>query len=107
MKTLLLENIHRGAVVRLESSGMKVLSEKNSLDENQLISALDGVSILGIRSHTQISSRVLENARDLLAIGAYCIGTNQIDLHAASLHGVAVFNAPYSNTRSVAELVIC
>ena len=81
-------------------------SEKRSLDEQELISALEGVSVLGIRSRTCISSHVLENARDLIAIGAYCIGTNQIDLKAASLAGVAVFNAPYSNTRSVAELVI-
>ena len=64
------------------------------------------MSILGIRSRTQITSRVLDEAKDLQAIGAYCIGTNQVDLDAASLHGVAVFNAPYSNTRSVAELVI-
>lgn len=85
---------------------MCVLSEKKSLSEHELMSALEGVSILGIRSRTQISRRVVENARDLMAIGAYCIGTNQIDLEAASLRGVAVFNAPYSNTRSVAELVI-
>jgi D-3-phosphoglycerate dehydrogenase len=106
MKTLLLENVHAGAVARLERLGAQVVSAKRSLDEDELISALQGVSILGIRSRTCISSRVLENARDLIAIGAYCIGTNQIDLRAASLAGVSVFNAPYSNTRSVAELVI-
>jgi len=106
MKTLLLENIHPGAVAALESGGIQVLSARDAQDEDGLIAKLDGVSILGIRSRTQISSRVFERARDLLAVGAYCIGTNQIDLHAASLHGVAVFNAPYSNTRSVAELVI-
>jgi len=90
----------------LERSGMSVSQVKNAMDEESLVAHLDGVSVLGIRSRTQISSRVVERARDLLAIGAYCIGTNQVDLNAASLHGVAVFNAPYSNTRSVAELVI-
>jgi D-3-phosphoglycerate dehydrogenase len=106
MKTLLLENIHPKAVSALEGGEIRVMSERKSLGEQDLISKLEGVSILGIRSRTHISSRVLENARDLLAIGAFCIGTNQIDLDAASLRGVAVFNAPYSNTRSVAELVI-
>jgi D-3-phosphoglycerate dehydrogenase len=106
MNTLLLENIHASAVATLESNGLIVRSAASALEEENLISKLQGVSILGIRSRTQISSRVFEHARDLLAIGAYCIGTNQIDLDAASLHGVAVFNAPYSNTRSVAELVI-
>jgi D-3-phosphoglycerate dehydrogenase len=106
MNTLLLENIHPSAVATLESSGVNVQSVGSALEEESLISKLQGVSILGIRSRTQISSRVFEHARGLLAIGAYCIGTNQIDLDAASLHGVAVFNAPYSNTRSVAELVI-
>jgi D-3-phosphoglycerate dehydrogenase len=106
MNTLLLENIHPSALATLESSGVIVQSAGSALEEESLIAKLQGVSILGIRSRTQISSRVFEHARDLLAIGAYCIGTNQIDLNAASLHGVAVFNAPYSNTRSVAELVI-
>jgi len=85
---------------------MDVVTQKKGLDEHDLIAALDEVCILGIRSRTQITARVLEKAKNLQAIGAYCIGTNQIDLDAASLNGVAVFNAPYSNTRSVAELVI-
>jgi D-3-phosphoglycerate dehydrogenase / 2-oxoglutarate reductase len=106
MKTLLLENIHPIAISALEKKRMLVKAETKSLSEMELITALDGVSLLGIRSRTQISRRVLENCPDLLAIGAYCIGTNQIDLEAASMRGVAVFNAPYSNTRSVAELVI-
>ena len=106
MKTLLLENIHPDAAEMLTSRGAQVQTDKNALDEESLIARLDGVSILGIRSRTQISSRILDRAKDLLAIGAYCIGTNQIDLNAASLRGIAVFNAPYSNTRSVAELVI-
>jgi D-3-phosphoglycerate dehydrogenase len=106
MKTLLLENVHPKAVSTLENGKMFVTSEKKSLSEDELTSALRGVSVLGIRSRTQVTRRVLDNARDLVAIGAYCIGTNQIDLEAASLRGVAVFNAPFSNTRSVAELVI-
>ena len=106
MKTLLLENIHSSAAETLTHNGLQVESIKSALDEESLIARLDGVSILGIRSGTQITNRVLDRSKNLLAIGAYCIGTNQIDLNAASLHGVAVFNAPYSNTRSVAELVI-
>jgi D-3-phosphoglycerate dehydrogenase len=85
---------------------MQVRSLTGSLAENQLIDALQGISLLGVRSRTQVTRRVLENAPDLTAIGAFCIGTNNIDLDAASLRGVPVFNAPYSNTRSVAELVI-
>jgi D-3-phosphoglycerate dehydrogenase / 2-oxoglutarate reductase len=85
---------------------MDVNCEKRSLDEGELIEALAGVSILGIRSRTHVTANVLQHAKDLQAVGAYCIGTNQVDLEAASLNGVAVFNAPYSNTRSVAELVI-
>ena len=85
---------------------MVVTTKTNGLTEDELIDALRGISFLGIRSRTQITQRILTNAPDLLAVGAYCIGTNQVDLKSASLNGVAVFNAPYSNTRSVAELVI-
>lgn len=106
MNTLLLENIHPGAVSTLRHAGMDVTEEMGGLNEDELIAALQGVSLLGIRSRTLISRRVLENAGDLLAIGTFCIGTNQVDLDAAALNGVAVFNAPYSNTRSVAELVL-
>ncbi len=106
MKVLLLEQIHPLAGSTMEVAGVAVSSQKGSLDEDRLCAALDGVSILGIRSRTRVTRRVLEQAPDLLAIGAYCIGTNQIDLDAATMRGVAVFNAPYSNTRSVAELVI-
>lgn len=106
MKSLLLENIHPGAVRALEQGNITVASDKRSLGEHDLIAALEGVSILGIRSRTHISKKILDQARDLMAIGTYCIGTNQVDLEAASLRGIAVFNAPYSNTRSVAELVI-
>lgn len=106
MKALLLESVHPTSIERLQRWGAAVTTEKGSLDEDELVSALRGVSILGIRSRTQVTSRLLQNSPDLIAVGAYCIGTNQIDLKAASLAGVAVFNAPYSNTRSVAELVI-
>jgi len=106
MKALLLEEIHPRAIQTMEKAGICVRSETKSLTGQDLIAALEGTSILGIRSRTQITPEVIEGASDLIAVGAFCIGTNQIDLDAASHHGVAVFNAPYSNTRSVAELVI-
>ncbi|NNG18886.1 phosphoglycerate dehydrogenase [Naumannella sp. ID2617S] len=106
MKALLLENIHSDAVEILQSRGFTVETRAGALDEDELASALSGVNVLGIRSKTQVTERVLDSAKDLSAIGAFCIGTNQIDLGAASEHGVAVFNAPFSNTRSVVELAI-
>jgi len=106
MKMLLLENIHPVAVERLEEAGYSVETQKGALDEDDLIAAIKGVHVLGIRSKTTVSRRVLEQADRLMAVAAFCIGTNQIDLDAASDHGVAVFNAPYSNTRSVVELAI-
>lgn len=106
MKALLLEHIHPRAFPVLQGNGIDYHVEGRGLTEGELIEALKGVSLLGIRSRTNITKRVLDNAPDLLAIGAYCIGTNQIDLTASSLKGIAVFNAPFSNTRSVAELVI-
>ncbi|MDN4173853.1 phosphoglycerate dehydrogenase [Nocardioides sp. SOB77] len=106
MKALLLENIHQVAVESLEAKGYEVELLSRSLSEEELVEALPGVSLLGIRSNTNVTATVLANAPDLLAIGCFCIGTNQVDLAAASERGVAVFNAPYSNTRSVVELVI-
>jgi D-3-phosphoglycerate dehydrogenase len=106
MKMLLLENIHPAAVEQLEEAGYSVETMKGALDEDDLIAAIKGVHVLGIRSKTTVSRRVLEEADRLMAIAAFCIGTNQIDLDAAADHGVAVFNAPYSNTRSVVELAI-
>ncbi|MCX6151372.1 MAG: phosphoglycerate dehydrogenase [Ignavibacteriales bacterium] len=106
MKALLLENIHPFAEEILKKDGIEIESLSKSLPDDELIESLKKVQLLGIRSRTQISKKVLENSPDLLAIGAFCIGTNQIELEAASLNGVAVFNAPYSNTRSVAEIVI-
>lgn len=103
---LLLENIHPLAVENLERSGFKVELRSSSMSEDELVEALPGVTLLGIRSNTHITPRVLDHAPDLKAIGCFCIGTNQVDLAAAAERGVAVFNAPYSNTRSVVELVI-
>ena len=106
IRILLLENIHPAAVERLEEAGYTVESHKGALDEDALIEALRGVHVLGVRSKTQVSARVLESADRLMAVAAFCIGTNQIDLDAAADRGVAVFNAPYSNTRSVVELAV-
>jgi D-3-phosphoglycerate dehydrogenase len=105
-KVLLLENIHTSAVEHLESQGLEVEHRTAAMNEAELREALPGVGLLGIRSNTKITDRVLEYATDLQAIGAFCIGTNQIDLAAATRRGIGVFNAPYSNTRSVVELVI-
>jgi D-3-phosphoglycerate dehydrogenase len=106
MKALLLENIHPEAERLLTERGIELITAKGALDEDELIDALAGVQLLGIRSKTQVTREVLAAAPDLVAIGAFCIGTNQIDLLAAAEHGVVVFNAPFSNTRSVVELAI-
>ncbi|MBV9821543.1 MAG: phosphoglycerate dehydrogenase [Actinobacteria bacterium] len=106
VRALLLEQIHPEAVERLQSAGVEVTSSDRALDEAELIDAVAGMHLLGIRSKTQVTDRVLAAAPQLLAVGAFCIGTNQIDLHAATEHGVTVFNAPFSNTRSVVELVL-
>jgi D-3-phosphoglycerate dehydrogenase len=105
-RVLLLENIHPEAVSRLESEGYLVETTKGGLDEDELMERIAGVSVLGIRSKTQVSSRVLRAADQLAVIGAFCIGTDQIDLAAAAGEGIAVFNAPFSNTRSVVELAV-
>ncbi len=106
VKALLLENIHPLAVEVLTDRGFEVELLPGSLSEAELLEKLPGVSLLGIRSNTNVTERVLEEAPDLLAIGCFCIGTNQVDLTAAADRGIAVFNAPFSNTRSVVELVI-
>ena len=106
MKALLLENIHHEAVRLLDDAGLEVTERRAALGEAELAAALAGVRLLGIRSKTQLSADVLAAAPDLLAVGAFCIGTDQIDLAAASALGIAVFNAPYSNTRSVVELTL-
>jgi D-3-phosphoglycerate dehydrogenase len=106
IKVLLLENVHPVAVQLFEQEGFNVEIRKGALDEDELIEAIRDVSILGIRSKTNVTARVLEHANKLMTIGAFCIGTNQIDLTACTERGVVVFNAPYSNTRSVVELAI-
>ena len=107
VKALLLENIHSEATRILTESGFEVENRPGGLNEDELIEALEGVDFLGIRSRTYVTEKVLQARGDTLqAIGAFCIGTNQIDLAEAAHRGVAVFNAPYSNTRSVVELAI-
>ena len=106
MKVLLLENVHQAAVEAFKSEGFDVEFIKGALDEEELCEKIKGVSIVGLRSKTNITAKVLENADKLIAVGAFCIGTNQIDLVKCTEKGIAVFNAPYSNTRSVVELAI-
>lgn len=105
-KVLLLENIHPLAEQVFRAQGFDVEALQTSLSPEELIDKLKDVTIIGIRSNTRITAEVLEHATQLRAIGAFCIGTNQIDLAACSNHGIAVFNAPYSNARSVIELVM-
>ncbi len=105
-RALLLENIHSDAAWTLKDAGFDVERLDRALTEDELVERLPGVALLGIRSNTAVSARVLDAAPGLLALGAFCIGTNQIDLAAAARRGVAVFNAPFSNTRSVVELAL-
>ncbi|QWW18952.1 phosphoglycerate dehydrogenase [Schaalia sp. 19OD2882] len=105
-RALLLENPHPIADEALRKAGIEVIRHTGAMDEGELIAALEGVSYLGLRSKTNVTERVLKARPELRAIGAYCIGTNQIDLATATACGMAVFNAPYSNTRSVVELAI-
>ena len=108
IKALLLENVHPDAKEIFSTEGYQVETVVGALDEDELIEKIKDVHVLGIRSKTNVTRKVLEhpNASKLMNIGAFCIGTNQIDLKAANENGVIVFNAPYSNTRSVVELAI-
>ncbi|MEK6480212.1 phosphoglycerate dehydrogenase [Catalinimonas sp. 4WD22] len=106
INVLLLENIHPDAEKKLREEGYNVEIHPAAMDEEELAERIKNVSILGIRSKTHVTEKVLENANRLIALGAFCIGTNQIDLEACLKKGVAVFNAPYSNTRSVVEMAI-
>ncbi len=106
IKILLLENVHTDAFENLTEDGFSVELVKHSLSEDDLIEKIKGVHVLGIRSKTQVTKKVLAAADKLLVVGAFCIGTDQIDLDNCRINGVAVFNAPYSNTRSVVELAI-
>jgi D-3-phosphoglycerate dehydrogenase len=106
MKALLVENVHPDATAHLQAAGIAVSTRFGALDERELSEALQGVQLLGIRSGTRLKASVLASATELIAVGAFCIGTNQVDLGAAAEQGVAVFNAPFSNTRSVVELAL-
>ena len=107
IKILLLEGVHQSAIEALNAAGYENIEyHKTALPEDELIEKISEAHFIGIRSRTQLTSKVLEHANKLVAIGCFCIGTNQVDLEAASSKGIVVFNAPYSNTRSVAELVL-
>lgn len=106
MKVLLLENIHADAETAFADAGFEVERVPHSPTRKALAQGLPGVSVLGIRSKTRIAADLLDRSPELQAVGAFCIGTDQIDLEACNRRGVAVFNAPYSNTRSVVELAL-
>ncbi len=106
MRALLLENVHPVATTVLEAAGIEVVTRKGALDEQELIDELAGFQLLGIRSKTELTARVCSALPGLLGVGVFAIGTNQVDVLSSAAHGVAVFNAPYSNTRSVVELTI-
>jgi len=106
INVLLLENVHPVAIEMMRAEGFNVENYPAGLDEDELCEKIKNVSVLGIRSKTQVTAKVLDQANRLMVIGAFCIGTNQIDLKAATKKGIAVFNAPFSNTRSVVELAI-
>ena len=106
IKVLLLEGVHEDAIQLMNHEGYDVTVSADSLSEEELCNKIKGIHIIGIRSKTKITSKVVSSADKLLAVGAFCIGTKQIDLEACKEKGIAVFNAPYSNTRSVVELAI-
>lgn len=106
-KFLLLEGIHASAIETLKSAGYTNIEyHKGALTPSELKEALKDVRFIGIRSRTQLTKDIIESAPKLAGIGCFCIGTNQVDLNAAAVKGIPVFNAPFSNTRSVAELVL-
>ncbi|KAK6832987.1 D-3-phosphoglycerate dehydrogenase [Apiospora arundinis] len=106
IKILLLENVNQSGRDILTGQGYQVEALKTSLPEDQLIEKIKDVHVIGIRSKTKLTAKVLEHAKSLLVVGCFCIGTNQVDLDYAAAQGIAVFNSPFANSRSVAELVI-
>ena len=106
MKVLLLENISAAAAAAFRAAGYEVEAHKAALEERELVEKVRGASMLGVRSKTRITAAVLAAAENLVAVGAFCIGVDKIDQKAASERGIAVFNDPHSNSRSVAELVM-
>ncbi|XOZ35041.1 phosphoglycerate dehydrogenase [Halomonadaceae bacterium KBTZ08] len=107
IRFLLLEGVHQSAVDTLNAAGYTNIEHiSHSLPEDELLEKISDAHFVGIRSRTQLTEKVFQHANKLVAVGCFCIGTNQVDLEAAKKRGIAVFNAPHSNTRSVAELVI-
>ena len=106
IKVLLLENIHPSAEAYFRKQGFNVTRLTHALSEEELIEQASDVHLIGVRSKTQLTERYLTHAKRLWGIGCFCIGTNQVDLTCASRLGIPVFNSPFQNTRSVAELVI-
>ena len=107
IKILLLEGVHQTALDALRAQGYENIEyHKKSLSEAELLTAIQDAHFVGIRSRTQLTETVFQHAKKLAAVGCFCIGTNQVDLNAARIRGIPVFNAPFSNTRSVAELVL-
>lgn len=106
MNVLFLEGIHPAAAERMQLSGYRAKMLKQAYSEEELCREISSVHVLGIRSKTEVTKRALDRAKNLLAIGCFCIGTDQVDLDEARQRGIPVFNAPFSNTRSVAELAI-
>ena len=106
IEAVLLEGIHATGVELLEADGLPVTQRKGAADDAELAELISGAHLVGIRSKTRLRAGAIESAPKLLAIGCFCIGTNQVDLDAATRLGIPVFNAPFSNTRSVAELTV-
>jgi len=106
IKILLLENIHPAAVEDLKREGFQVETLKGALSEEELKARIQDVHALGIRSKTKVTDAVLAEAKRLLCVACFCIGTDQVDLQAAEKRGIPVFNSPFSNSRSVAELMV-
>jgi D-3-phosphoglycerate dehydrogenase len=106
IKVLLLENIHQSAHELFRAEGVHLETVPGALSEDELAKRIEDVHVLGIRSKTRITERALSGARRLLSVGCFCIGTNQVDLRSANRRGIPVFNAPFSNTRSVAEMIM-
>ena len=107
IKVLLLEGLHQSSLEVFQREGYSNIEyHKSSLVGVELLEAIKDAHLIGIRSRTQLTSEIIAQAEKLIAIGCFCIGTNQVDLDAAANAGIPVFNAPFSNTRSVAELVI-
>ena len=107
IKFVLLEGVHQSALDTLHAAGYTNIDfYKKALDGDELKEAIKDAHFIGLRSRTQLTAEMIEAAPKLIAIGCFCIGTNQVDLNAAKMRGIPVFNAPFSNTRSVAELVL-